>query len=223
MMILRSLILMEAPKPKSAAPAIPADGVEHTIEEPPQDEPPSSDEGSDDALGGSDSDKDKGGAAPEDADPAADDGNDPDADTDATDDADASDAASDETDPVADRLKRTDLFDAITEIREQCKVLVSSAAFLADRTSDETARRLASKARSIAAEAERQCGILHANFSDFGYERVRAIYLTVRERVSAVAEVLKHVIDGDEDFRQTDSGSAETSRSDKQGRGRGGM
>ena len=110
-------------------------------------------------------------------------------------------------DPVGDEIRRGRLYDAVADVQKNCTDLIESAAFLTNRLEDATTRQTVERAKEILEEAVRQCTVLRTKFADLGYERVRTVYLTVRERVSAVAEIIKHVIDGDDDFRNSDSGA----------------
>ena len=122
------------------------------------------------------------------------------------------------SDPVADRLRREQLLNEIESIRDQAKSLERSLAFLADRASEASARTMAATSRKIVEEAARQCSVILINFSDLGYDRVLTVFRTVRERVSAVAEIVKHVIDGDDDFRDSRSGATERDNGPPSGR-----
>ena len=115
-------------------------------------------------------------------------------------------AAGPPADPVADRLRREQLLNEIESVRDQARSLERALAFLADRASEASARSMAAEARKIADEAARQCSVVLVNFSDLGHDRVLTVFRTVRERVSAVAEIVKHVIDGDDDFRDPRAG-----------------
>ena len=112
-----------------------------------------------------------------------------------------------ETDEVAERIKRERLYDAIVDSQQQCEQLTASVDIVIDRIQDDTARKFAIQARKTLADAADQCAIIRTRFADLGYERTRDLYATIRERVSAVAEIIKHVIDGDDDFRKPDSGT----------------
>lgn len=110
-------------------------------------------------------------------------------------------------DPVGNEIRRGRLYDAVADVQKNCTDLIESAAFLTNRLEDAATRQTVERAKEILEEAVRQCTVLRTKFADLGYERVRTVYLTVRERVSAVAEIIKHVIDGDDDFRNSDSGA----------------
>jgi hypothetical protein len=126
-----------------------------------------------------------------------------------------------QTDPVADRLRREQLYDAIVDVQQQCEQLSASAEILVDRIEDKTAKVFAVRSKKLLDDTISQCDVIRSRFADLGYERVRDIYATVRERVSAVAEIIKHVIDGDDDFRKTDSGNLRRNGSaSEQGRGK---
>lgn len=109
-------------------------------------------------------------------------------------------------DEVTLQLQRERLYDAVVEVQELCESLKKSGTSIMERSNDDAAKKMISRAMEIVDEADGQCDVIRAKFQDLGYERVRAIYSTVRERVAAVAEILKHVIDGDDDFRNPDSG-----------------
>ena len=126
-----------------------------------------------------------------------------------------------QADPAAERLRREQLYDAIVDIQQQCEQLSGSAEILADRLEDKAAKMFAIRSKKLLDDTISQCDIIRSRFADLGYERVRDIYATVRERVSAVAEIIKHVIDGDDDFRKTDSGNLRRNGSaSEQGRGK---
>ena len=110
-------------------------------------------------------------------------------------------------DPVAEQLKRERLYDTVADAQQQCRKLSDAATFIINRSQDETALKFASRAKQLVDEVDEQCNIVMSRFSDLGYERARDLYATIRERVSAVAEIIKHVIDGDDDFRKSDSGA----------------
>lgn len=120
---------------------------------------------------------------------------------------DVADPPAEPADPVGDEIRRGRLYDAVSDIQKNCTDLIESATFLTNRLEDATTRQTVERAKEILEEAVRQCTVLRTKFADLGYERVRTVYLTVRERVSAVAEIIKHVIDGDDDFRNSDSGA----------------
>jgi hypothetical protein len=126
--------------------------------------------------------------------------------------ADGGPAPAETPDAVADRLRREQLLEEIDRATAQAASLSRSLAFLADRANDPQARAMAVESKKIVDEAERQCSIILVNFSDLGYDRVQTAFRTVRERVAAVAEIVKHVIDGDDDFRDSDSDSGTTER-----------
>ena len=215
--MLRPLILMtEAPKKDDAEadPAADDDKKVTTADDPPADDPPADDPPSDDAEG-----DDTG---------AADDGADLEDDEDDEDDLGGGDAGDNsldagetQSDPVQEQLRRERLYDAIAEAQHQCEQLSASASIIIDRIQDETARKFAIRAKELIDETNQQCSVLRTRFADLGYERVRDLYATARERVSAVAEIIKHVIDGDDDFRKPDSGNPQRNGSTtEQGRGR---
>ena len=215
--MLRPLILMtEAPKKDDAEadPAADDDKKVTTADDPPADDPPADDPPADDAEG-----DDTG---------AADDGADLEDDEDDEDDLGGGDAGDNsldadetQTDPVQEQLRRERLYDAIAEAQHQCEQLSASASIIIDRIQDETARKFAIRAKELIDETNQQCSVLRTRFADLGYERVRDLYATARERVSAVAEIIKHVIDGDDDFRKPDSGNPQRNGSTtEQGRGR---
>jgi hypothetical protein len=130
-------------------------------------------------------------------------------------------ATGDESDPIADRLRRERLYDSIADAQRQCTKLITSTVFILDRCRDPVAMKFASRAKQILDETDEQCSIVRSKFADLGYERARDLYSTIRERVSAVAEIIKHVIDGDDDFQKSDSGNPQRNGSTpKQGRGR---
>jgi hypothetical protein len=126
---------------------------------------------------------------------------------------DASDDLSDTTvasnteaiDPVVDKLRRERLFDAILDIQVQGKTLANSLEILLERIKDETALKFITQSKNILDIAIKQCDTLQTRFSDIAYEKIREIYATIRERVSAVAEIIEHVIDKDEDFRSVNT------------------
>ena len=128
---------------------------------------------------------------------------------------------SQQSDPVAEKLKRERLYDAIAASQEQCEQLSASADVLIDRIQDDTARKFAVRAKKLVDDTAEQCATIRTKFADLGYKRARDLYATARERVSAVAEIIKHVIDGDDDFRKTDSGTPQRNGSAaEKGRGR---
>ena len=94
------------------------------------------------------------------------------------------------------------LYDAMVDIQTQCAKLLKSADFLMDRISDRTGKEMVLRAKKILTDTNDQCDTIRTRFSDIGYDRVLSLYATVRERVAAVAEIIKHVIDGDDDFRK---------------------
>lgn len=110
-------------------------------------------------------------------------------------------------DVVAEELRREALYDAIVESRQQCEKLRQSTDTIIDRLSEKSGRDMAIRARKTLDTTIRQCETICDRFSDIGYERVRELYSTVRERVAALSEIIKHVIDGDDDFQKTDSGT----------------
>ena len=111
---------------------------------------------------------------------------------------------------------------AIQQAHPDTKVVTAfTSHIIIDRIQDETARKFAIRAKELIDETNQQCSVLRTRFADLGYERVRDLYATARERVSAVAEIIKHVIDGDDDFRKPDSGNPQRNGSTtEQGRGR---
>ena len=215
--MLRPLILMtEAPKKDDAEadPAADDDKKVTTADDPPADDPPADDPPADDAEG------DDTGAADDGADLEDDED-----DEDGLGGGDAGDNSLDvgetQSDPVQEQLRRERLYDAIAEAQHQCEQLSASASIIIDRIQDETARKFAIRAKELIDETNQQCSVLRTRFADLGYERVRDLYATARERVSAVAEIIKHVIDGDDDFRKPDSGNPQRNGSTtEQGRGR---
>ena len=125
------------------------------------------------------------------------------------------------SDPVAEKLRRERLYDAIVDSQQQCEQLSASADVIIGRIQDDTARKFAIRAKQLVDETGEQCATIRTKFADLGYERARDLYATARERVSAVAEIIKHVIDGDDDFRKTDSGAPQRNGSTtEKGRGR---
>lgn len=207
------ILLREAPKPKAADAAAPPgdDPVEKTDPAADATEPPKDDraaEPADDAAT-TDSVTDDDAALEDDDDEDADPGDN------------SLDAGGGESDPIADRLRRERLYDSIADAQRQCTKLIDSAVFILDRCKDPTAMKFASRAKQILDETDEQCSIVRSKFADLGYERARDLYSTIRERVSAVAEIIKHVIDGDDDFRKSDSGNPQRNGSTpEQGRGR---
>ena len=125
------------------------------------------------------------------------------------------------SDPVTEKLRRERLYDAIVDSQQQCEQLSASADVIIGRIQDDTARKFAIRAKQLVDETGEQCATIRTKFADLGYERARDLYATARERVSAVAEIIKHVIDGDDDFRKTDSGTPQRNGSTtEKGRGR---
>ena len=126
------------------------------------------------------------------------------------DDEESSDSSSE--DKIGDVLRKERLYDAVADIQEQCKSLSDAATILVERIDDKAGKMLAIRSRDILDRAMEQCTTIRTHFAELGYERVRDIYATLRERVSAVAEIIKHVIDGDDDFRQpgSDTSSGKT-------------
>ena len=124
------------------------------------------------------------------------------------------------SDPVAEKLRRERLYDAIVDSQQQCEQLSASADVIIGRIQDDTARKFAIRAKQLVDETGEQCATIRTKFADLGYERARDLYATARERVSAVAEIIKHVIDGDDDFRKSDSGAPHRNGS-ASGHGRG--
>jgi hypothetical protein len=109
-------------------------------------------------------------------------------------------------DPASEKIKRERMYDSLVEIQAQCQALSTASEQLLDRIKDPVGQKYITRSKALIDEANEQCTTLRARFADLGYERVRDVYVTVRERVSAVAEIIKHVIDGDDDFRKPDSG-----------------
>jgi hypothetical protein len=208
--MLKPLILLtEAPKPKGED-DLPADDPKQKPAPkgkgkdslPEDDAPPS-----DDPTDGSDDDGTDNLAAG-----GADDGTGGDDVNDLEDDDNIGDPSLDmsqgkQPDPVAEKIKRERLYDAIVDSQQQCEQLSASADVIIDRIQDDTARKFAIRAKQMVDDTAEQCAIIRTRFADLGYERTRDLYATMRERVSAVAEIIKHVIDGDDDFRKTDSGA----------------
>ena len=129
-------------------------------------------------------------------------------------------AADDPADAVGEQLRREQLYDAIVELLHHCTRLGESAEIIVNRTQDEDARALATRARELVEETRAKCEVVRTRFAELGYQRTRTLYTTLRERVSAVAEIIKHVIDGDDDFRKPDSGNSQRNGSaTKQGSG----
>jgi hypothetical protein len=128
--------------------------------------------------------------------------------------------AGEQPDPVAEQLKRERLYDSVSDAQLQAKNLSDAATFIINRSQDPTALKFASRAKQLVDEVDEQCAIVMSKFADLGYERARDLYATIRERVSAVAEIIKHVIDGDDDFRKSDSGNPQRNGS-APGNGRG--
>ena len=197
------LLLIEAP-PQEKDPAAGADAKPDAIEpptddtadigakgdEPPPDDPSADDgagdgTGEDDPLGDDEEDDDLGGdgAGGED-DGAAGDGTD------------AGDGA-----PPVDPAKKEALFDAMFEMRETCRTLLRSIDAIAGGIENEDLSRTVARARQLVDEAERQSSMLLSRFTSFDYEKARSLFQSVKERVSSVSEVIKHVIDGDDDSR----------------------
>ena len=225
---MQTLILREAPK----APAEDEDlGLETdptlTTDPAPPDAPDHVDPGTTGAGDGDPPEEEDGGTGgdPEnpDSEPPADDGSTGDGLDDDDDDEELGgdeETTGEETDPVAEQLRRERLYDSVSDAQLHAKELSSTAAFIINRSQDATALKFASRAKQLVDEVDEQCAIVMAKFSDLGYERARDLYATIRERVSAVAEIIKHVIDGDEDFRKSDSGDPQRNGS-APGNGRG--
>ena len=201
------LLLTEAP-PQEKDPAAGADAKPDAIEPPTDDtadiaakgdEPPPADDAADgdatggeedggtadDAFGDDEEDDDLGGdGAGGEEDGAAGDGTD----------------AGDGTPPV-DPAKKEALFDAMFEMRETCRTLLRSIDAIAGGIENEDLSRTVARARQLVDEAERQSSTLLSRFTSFDYEKARSLFQSVKERVSSVSEVIKHVIDGDDDSR----------------------
>jgi hypothetical protein len=205
------ILLREAPKPKAVDDAPPDDASSDKVEPATDETPPPVD---DKVVPTDDTETDDDAAALEDDDDEDDDGADDAGDN-------SLDAGGSESDPIADRLRRERLYDSIADAQRQCTKLIDSAVFILDRCRDPVAMKFASRAKQILDETDEQCSIVRSKFADLGYERARDLYSTIRERVSAVAEIIKHVIDGDDDFRKSDSGNPQRNGSTpEQGRGR---
>lgn len=116
------------------------------------------------------------------------------------DDSSSSEPAADPSEAVTEKLRRERLYDAILEVQDQAEKLRDSAAVLIERIDDGENRTMAVRANAIMRTTVHQCEVLRKYFADLGYEKVRELYATARERVSAVTEIIKHVIDGDDDF-----------------------
>ena len=210
------ILLMEAPKPAddpdAKDPALDDKGkgaADPATEDPPADNPEDDDP--------TDPADDSGNAD----DPAS-----PDLEDDEEDDDNLGDPSLDmnqdqSSDPVTEKLRRERLYDAIVDSQQQCEQLSASADVIIGRIQDDTARKFAIRAKQLVDETGEQCATIRTKFADLGYERARDLYATARERVSAVAEIIKHVIDGDDDFRKTDSGTPQRNGSTtEKGRGR---
>jgi hypothetical protein len=205
------ILLREAPKPKAVDDAPPDDASSDKVEPATDETPPPVD---DKVVPTDDTETDDDAAALEDDDDEDDDGADDAGDN-------SLDAGGSESDLIADRLRRERLYDSIADAQRQCTKLITSAVFILDRCRDPVAMKFASRAKQILDETDEQCSIVRSKFADLGYERARDLYSTIRERVSAVAEIIKHVIDGDDDFRKSDSGNPQRNGSTpEQGRGR---
>lgn len=218
--MLQPLILMtEAPK-KDDATADPA-AEDDTNKKGAAEDPPADDAATGDEDSPADDDSSASGSGEDDATALEDEDDDEDG-LDGSDSGDNGlDAGESQSDPVQEQLRRERLYDAIAEAQHQCEQLSSSASIIIDRIQDETALKFAIRAKELIDETNQQCSVLRTRFADLGYERVRDLYATARERVSAVAEIIKHVIDGDDDFRKPDSGNPQRNGSTtEQGRGR---
>jgi len=99
-------------------------------------------------------------------------------------------------DPVQAAIRRERLYDALEEVQGQADLLVNSAGVLAGNQENPGIRAVALRARDLATECSRQVAIARSRFSDLGDERARDLYASARERVSAVADLLQHLIDG---------------------------
>ena len=200
------LLLIEAP-PAEKDPAAGADAKPDAMEPPTDgtddigakaDEPPPDDGGGEDDGAGED-------------DPGAADGSDlgdDDEDDDlgdgddgiGADDGDGTGGGEDATPPV-DPAKKEALFDAMFEMRETCRTLLRSIDAIAGGIENEDLSKTVARARQLVDEAERQSSTLLSRFTSFDYEKARSLFQSVKERVSSVSEVIKHVIDGDDDSR----------------------
>ena len=117
-----------------------------------------------------------------------------------TDDSSGSETNKDSSDTVTEKLRRERLYDAIIEVQDQAEKLRDSSAILIERIDDGENKSMTVRANAIMRTTVHQCEVLRKYFADLGYEKVRELYATARERVSAVTEIIKHVIDGDDDF-----------------------
>ena len=202
-MVYRTLILLaEAPDPAKADPTKvktdpPADPAKTA---PKVKADPSADPAADDADGGTPPDDD---TSVDDADMGDDAGGIDDGGDD--DDDPLDDGVAPTVDAIDEELRRGQLYDAVVEVHAQCKALSDTARTVSERVKDEAVSLYITRAKRLIDDTADQCDILRSRFADLGYDRVRDLYTTVRERVSAVAEIIKHVIDGDDDFRQPGS------------------
>jgi hypothetical protein len=98
-------------------------------------------------------------------------------------------------DPVQAAVKRERLYDALEEVEDQANELAKCATDCAASAQEASMRNFASRARDLADECARQVAVTRERFADLGYDRARDVYTSARERVGAVAELLKHVID----------------------------
>ena len=122
------------------------------------------------------------------------------------------DGSTEAPDTAGEQLRRERLYDTIVDTQSQARRVADSIGIVLGRASDDKMRALLARAKELIEEAERNCTSLQTQFANLGYDRIRDVYATVRERVSAVTELVKHVIDGDDDFRNSDSGTPKKER-----------
>lgn len=163
--------------------------------DPPPEDPPADD--------GGDPPADDGGDPPAE-DPPADSENDPSDEEDGVVDSGFSDGG--ETAAYQEALKSERLYDQIVSYRNNAKQLSDAVEILLTRIPEASSKDMLGQIKVILGTVQDQCDTLLTRFQDIGYTTVLGVSTSIRERVTTVAEILKHVIDGDENFREPDSG-----------------
>jgi hypothetical protein len=103
--------------------------------------------------------------------------------------------------PPVNKVKLQTLFDDILSLRGTCEFLIRGIETAISASSNDKLGKILENAHSILDNAIKHCNIVLVNFSSYSYDNCLAISRTVGERVEAVAKMLKHVIDGDDDTR----------------------
>ena len=132
-----------------------------------------------------------------------------DADNQAGIDADESDMAPEDNDPAGDALaqvqeemRRTELYDSIEANSNDCKSLIATIDKMLTVVKDPKAITICVTMRSKMEKLYDESEVIRTRFNDFGYDVALRVYATARERVSAVGEIIKQIIDSDADFVQ---------------------